>query len=43
VAEVTPSPDHDRPGKRRGYAAAKIPLYLPPPFSFTLETGDFAA
>jgi Uma2 family endonuclease len=78
VAEVTSSsPDHDRLGKRRGYAAAKIPLYLlvdrqqgqatlfsdpvgndyatqsqvpfggsiklPPPFSFTLETDDFAA
>jgi Uma2 family endonuclease len=78
VVEVTSSsPDHDRLGKRRGYAAAKIPLYLlvdrqrgqatlfsdpvgndyttqsqvpfgggiklPPPFSFTLETEDFAA
>lgn len=78
VVEVTSSsPDHDRTGKRHGYAAAKIPLYLlvdrqegratlfsdpvrsdyttksqvplgdsiklPPPFSFTLETGDFAA
>ena len=78
VVEVTSSsPDHDRFGKRHGYASAKIPLYLlvdrkkaqvtlfsdpvrndyitqsrvpfggsaklPPPFSFTLETEDFAA
>lgn len=78
VVEVTSSsPDHDRTGKRHGYAAAKIPLYLlvdrqegqvtlfsdpvrgdyttksrvpfgdsiklPFPFSFTLETEDFAA
>jgi Uma2 family endonuclease len=78
VVEVTSSsPDHDRFGKRLGYAAAKIPLYLlvdrqkgqvtlfsdpvrddytalsqvlfggsiklPNPFSFTLETEDFAA
>lgn len=78
VVEVTSSsPDHDRFGKRYGYASAKIPLYLlvdrkktqvtllsdpvrddytalsqvmfggtiklPPPFSFTLETKDFAA
>ena len=78
VVEVTSSsPDHDRNGKRGGYAAAKVPLYLlvdrqkgqvtlfsdpvrndyatqtqapfggsiklPPPFSFTLETEDFAA
>jgi Uma2 family endonuclease len=78
VVEVTSSsPDHDRSGKRHGYATAKIPLYLlvdrqqgqatlfsdpvrddyttqtqvtfggsiklPPPFSFTLETEDFAA
>jgi Uma2 family endonuclease len=78
VVEVTSSsPTNDRFGKRHGYAAAKIPLYLlvdrqegqvtlfsdparadyttqsqvpfgdsiklPPPFSFTLETEDFAA
>lgn len=78
VVEVTSSsPGHDRLDKRRGYAAATIPLYLlvdrqlgrvtlfsdpvgndyttqtqvpfrgsvklPPPFSFTLETEDFAA
>ena len=78
VVEVTSSsPHHDRFGKRYGYAAAKIPLYLlidrqqghttlfsdavgndyttqtqvpfggsiklPPPFSFTLETEDFAS
>lgn len=78
VVEVTSSsPDHDRNGKRHGYAAGKVPLYLlvdrqrghatlfsdpvgndyttqtqvpfggsiklPPPFSFTLETEDFAA
>lgn len=78
VVEVTSSsPDHDRFGKRHGYASAKIPLYLlvdrkkgqatlfsdpvrddyttqsqvpfggsiklPHPFSFTLETEDFAA
>jgi Uma2 family endonuclease len=78
VVEVTSSsPDHDRIGKRHGYAAATIPLYLlvdrqqgqvtlfsdpargdyatksqvpfgdtvklPAPFSFTLETEDFAA
>jgi Uma2 family endonuclease len=78
VVEVTSSsPDRDRTGKRHGYAAAGIPLYLlvdrqkgqvtlfsaparndyvthtqvpfggsiklPPPFSFTLATEDFAA
>jgi Uma2 family endonuclease len=78
VVEVTSSsPVNDCFGKRHGYAAAKIPLYLlvdrqqglvtlfsdavrddyttqtqvpfggsiklPPPFSFTLETEDFAA
>jgi Uma2 family endonuclease len=77
VVEITSSsPDHDRNGKRRAYAAAGIPLYLlvdrqrrevtlfgdsvrneytstyavqiggriklPDPFSFSLETADFA-